>query len=138
MNAPIAPGSKAPAIDLEGTQGRVRLDDLRGKPVILAFYPADWSPVCGDQMALYNEVLSEFQAHGAARQEKGPLVFALVQHVLDLGKPDDGALDGQRAVDHETLLAVYDVAARDAGARVGVPGSRITEDDRHGHRCFGG
>jgi peroxiredoxin len=29
------------------------------------FYPADWSPVCGDQLALYNEILSEFQSHGA-------------------------------------------------------------------------
>jgi peroxiredoxin len=66
MNAPIAPGSKAPEIDLDGTEGRVTLEDLRGRPVILAFYPADWSPVCGDQMALYNEVLSEFQTHGAA------------------------------------------------------------------------
>ena len=37
------------------------LADFRGRPVILAFYPADWSPVCGDQMALYNEVLPEFQ-----------------------------------------------------------------------------
>jgi hypothetical protein len=35
------------------------------KPVILAFYPADWSPVCGDQMTLYNEVRSEFQKHEA-------------------------------------------------------------------------
>jgi peroxiredoxin len=34
--------------------------------VILAFYPADWSPVCGDQMALYNEVLAEFQRYDAA------------------------------------------------------------------------
>jgi len=33
--------------------------------VILAFYPADWSPVCGDQMALYNEILSEFHRHHA-------------------------------------------------------------------------
>ena len=41
------------------------LSELRGKPVILAFYPADWSPVCGDQMALYNEVLPEFQKFGA-------------------------------------------------------------------------
>ena len=38
----------------------VSLSDFRGSPVILAFYPADWSPVCGDQMALYNEILSEF------------------------------------------------------------------------------
>jgi peroxiredoxin len=41
------------------------LQDLRGQPVILAFYPADWSPVCGDQMSLYNEVLPEFREHGA-------------------------------------------------------------------------
>jgi len=43
----------------------VSLRDLRGRPVILAFYPADWSPVCGDQMALYNEILPEFQRFGA-------------------------------------------------------------------------
>jgi peroxiredoxin len=41
------------------------LAELRGRPVILAFYPADWSAVCGDQLALYNEVLPEFRAHGA-------------------------------------------------------------------------
>jgi peroxiredoxin len=39
--------------------------DLRGKPVVLAFYPADWSPVCGDQVTLYNEVLPEFHKHDA-------------------------------------------------------------------------
>ena len=33
--------------------------------MILAFYPADWSPVCGDQMALYNEILSEFRRFNA-------------------------------------------------------------------------
>src|SRR6202023_4283757 len=43
----------------------VSLSDFRGRPVVLAFYPADWSPVCGDQMALYNELLSEFQNLGA-------------------------------------------------------------------------
>jgi thiol-disulfide isomerase/thioredoxin len=41
------------------------LSDLQGRPVILAFYPADWSPVCGDQMTLYNEILPEFRRHGA-------------------------------------------------------------------------
>jgi peroxiredoxin len=44
----------------------VTLRELRGRPVILAFYPADWSPVCGDQMTLYNEVLAEFQHYDAA------------------------------------------------------------------------
>ena len=41
------------------------LSELRGRPVILAFYPADWSPVCGDEMALYNELLPEFQRFNA-------------------------------------------------------------------------
>jgi len=43
----------------------VSLSEFFGRPVILAFYPADWSPVCGDQLALYNEVLSEFHTFGA-------------------------------------------------------------------------
>ena len=41
------------------------LSDLRGRPLILAFYPADWSPVCGDQVTLYNEILPEFHKHKA-------------------------------------------------------------------------
>src|SRR5215470_4523816 len=41
------------------------LSDLRGRPVVLVFYPADWSPVCGDQVSLYNELLSEFKELGA-------------------------------------------------------------------------
>ena len=59
-------GRAAPAFTLPATPDQtVSLDDLRGKPVILAFYPADWSPVCGDQMALYNEILPEFHKAGA-------------------------------------------------------------------------
>ena len=34
---------------------------LRGKPVVLVFYPADWSPVCGDELALFNEALPLIQ-----------------------------------------------------------------------------
>src|ERR1700722_8457900 len=41
------------------------LSEFRGRPVVLVFYPADWSPVCGDQIGLYNEMLSEFQESGA-------------------------------------------------------------------------
>jgi peroxiredoxin len=59
-------GTPAPEFSLQSTSGEmVALHDLRGRPVILAFYPADWSPVCGDQMALYNEILPEFQRLGA-------------------------------------------------------------------------
>ena len=57
-----AVGQPAPDFTLHSTPDQtVSLSQLRGHPVVLAFYPADWSPVCGDQMALYNELLSEFR-----------------------------------------------------------------------------
>ena len=53
-----AAGTPAPEFALHTTPDQVvSLSEFRGRPVILAFYPADWSPVCGDQMALYNEML---------------------------------------------------------------------------------
>ncbi|MDB6037095.1 MAG: putative peroxiredoxin [Verrucomicrobiales bacterium] len=59
-------GTPAPDFSLHSTPDQsVKLSEFRGQPVVLAFYPADWSPVCGDQMALYNEMLSEFQEYGA-------------------------------------------------------------------------
>jgi peroxiredoxin len=59
-------GTAAPDFRLNCTPDqRVALSEFRGAPVILAFYPADWSPVCGDQMALYNEILPEFKRYGA-------------------------------------------------------------------------
>ncbi len=63
---PLAVGTQAPDFTLHCTPDQtVTLSELRGHPVVLAFYPADWSPVCGDQMGLYNEVLPEFHKHGA-------------------------------------------------------------------------
>lgn len=60
------PGAAAPQFELLDQQGAtVTLADLRGKPAVLVFYPADWSPVCGDQVALYNEMLPIFREHGA-------------------------------------------------------------------------
>ena len=60
--AALAAGTPAPDFTLQATPDQhVSLRDFRGRPVVLAFYPADWSPVCGDQMALYNELLPEFQ-----------------------------------------------------------------------------
>jgi len=62
----LAPGTEAPDFSLNATPDQaVSLNSLRGRPVVLAFYPADWSPVCGDQMALYNEVLPEFHRFNA-------------------------------------------------------------------------
>ena len=65
MNA-LASGTIAPAFQLRSTPDQiVSLSDFRGRPVVLVFYPADWSPVCGDQVALYNELLSEFRTFHA-------------------------------------------------------------------------
>src|SRR5213593_1987556 len=59
-------GTAAPDFTLRSTPDQaVSLSDFRGQPVVLAFYPADWSPVCGDQLALYNEILPEFNRHAA-------------------------------------------------------------------------
>jgi peroxiredoxin len=62
-SAVLPAGAAAPSFTLRSTPDQaVNLSDFRGQPVVLAFYPADWSPVCGDQMALYNELLAEFQS----------------------------------------------------------------------------
>jgi len=62
----LAPGTLAPDFRLKSTPDQtVSLSEFRGQPVILAFYPADWSPVCGDQMSLYQAVLPEFRRLGA-------------------------------------------------------------------------
>jgi peroxiredoxin len=66
MSNILSAGTPAPDFTLHVTPDQVlSLKELRGRPVILAFYPADWSPVCGDQMALYNEILPEFHRFNA-------------------------------------------------------------------------
>jgi peroxiredoxin len=62
----LSPGTKAPEFTLKKRpDAMLSLSELRGQPVVLVFYPADWSPVCGDELALFNEVLPEFQRYGA-------------------------------------------------------------------------
>ena len=59
-------GTKAPDFKLFAAPDKsVSLTDFKGKNLILAFYPADWSPVCSDQMALYNEMLKYFAKYDA-------------------------------------------------------------------------
>ena len=59
-------GEIAPDFTLQATPDQaLRLSELRGRPVVLVFYPADWSPVCGDQIGLYNELLGEFAQYQA-------------------------------------------------------------------------
>lgn len=64
--APLPRGTEAPDFELRSTPDQtVSLAELRGNPVILAFYPEDWSPVCSDQLALYQQLLPEFRRFGA-------------------------------------------------------------------------
>jgi peroxiredoxin len=63
---PLAPGTPAPEFELQATPDqKLSLADFRGKALILVFYPEDWSPVCSDQLALYQELLPEFRELGA-------------------------------------------------------------------------
>jgi peroxiredoxin len=58
----LTPGTVAPDFTLPSTPDqRVALSEFRGQPVILVFYPEDWSPVCSDQLALYQALLPEFR-----------------------------------------------------------------------------
>jgi len=62
----LAPGNIAPDFMLHVTPDqKLSLSEFRGYPVILAFYAADWNPVCSDQMALYSGILPEFHKHNA-------------------------------------------------------------------------
>jgi peroxiredoxin len=62
----LAAGAQAPSFTLSSAPDQtVSLSDFRGRPVVIAFYPADWSPVCGNQISLYNEMGEEFASHGA-------------------------------------------------------------------------
>lgn len=62
----IETGSAAPDFTLSDQDGeRVSLADLRGQTVVLVFYPADFSPVCTDQLSVYQEVLGELEERGA-------------------------------------------------------------------------
>ena len=66
IHTPLPAGTPAPDFALPSTPDqKVSLSEFRGQPVILAFYPADWSPVCGDQMSLYNECLPMFEKYNA-------------------------------------------------------------------------
>jgi len=62
----LQPGMKAPDFSLHTTPDQaVALHEFRGRRLILCFYPADWSPVCGEQVTLYNELVPEFRRHNA-------------------------------------------------------------------------
>lgn len=63
----IEPGAKAPGFTLPDQGERdVSLADFSGRRLVIAFYPLDFSPVCTDQLTIYQEVLGEIESHGAS------------------------------------------------------------------------
>ncbi|HEX6781443.1 MAG TPA: redoxin domain-containing protein [Solirubrobacterales bacterium] len=61
----IAVGDSAPDFTLRDQDGeKISLSDFRGRKVLLIFYPGDFSPVCGDQLSIYQEVKPEIEAKG--------------------------------------------------------------------------
>lgn len=62
----IDPGTPAPDFTLPDQDGKpVALSDFEGRKLVLAFYPLDFSPVCTDQLSIYQEVLGDIEAKGA-------------------------------------------------------------------------
>ena len=75
----IEPGSPAPDFTLPDQDGnKVSLEDLRGKTTVLVFYPLDFSPVCTDQLNVYDEVLEDL--HEAGVQLYGVSVDSAYAH----------------------------------------------------------
>lgn len=62
----LKPGTVAPSFSLAATKGEtVSLNEFRGQPVVLVFYPEDGTSVCSSQLTLYNEALHLFEKHEA-------------------------------------------------------------------------
>lgn len=66
QNQPLPVGTPAPEFTLPDANGQpISLSQYRGRPVVVVFYPLDWSPTCSDQLSLYQSDIEEFEKHGA-------------------------------------------------------------------------
>src|SRR5208283_3184052 len=63
---PIVVGQPAPDFELENQdKKKIKLSDLRGRKVVLAFYPLDFSPVCTNEHVCFQHDLPAFAAKDA-------------------------------------------------------------------------
>jgi len=134
----LPPGALAPNFTLKATPDQqLALSDFRGQPVVLAFYPADWSPVCGDQLGVYNQILDEFRRYDAqligisvdgvwchlAYTRERSLCFPLLSDFEPKGSVAEayGAYDDQEGV-CERALFVIDAQGRVAWSHLSPMG----------------
>jgi peroxiredoxin len=119
----IEPGSRAPDFTLRSQNGeKLSLSDFAGKSLVLAFYPADFSPICNDQLSIYQEILGELEARdtklvgisvdGAfchrAFAEKLGLTFPLLSDFHPKGEVSRayGAYDEKYGVTNRSLVLI--------------------------------
>ena len=63
---PLPPGTKAPSFrGLVTPDQKLSLEECIGSPLVIMFYPADWSPVCSGELGVFNELEPELERHGA-------------------------------------------------------------------------
>jgi peroxiredoxin Q/BCP len=96
------PGDEAPDFELEGTEGRFRLSEHRGQPVVLLFYPTDEGKVCTSQFCFYRDRFEEIEqlglfAVGISPQGLESHERFIAGHGLRLPLLSDTALDVSKA-----------------------------------------
>lgn len=145
----IEPGSKAPDFELSDQEGNeVSLSDFSGRKLVLAFYPLDFSPVCTDQLSIYQEVLGEIEArdaaivgvsvdsaycHSAFREKLG-LTFPLLSDFHPRGQVCEayGALISDRGHANRSLVLVGDQGdvlwSHAAPTPMEIPGANLIFD----------
>ncbi len=126
------PGDAAPDFELEGTQGRFRLADHRGRRVILLFYPGDNTPVCTKQFCSYRD-------HAEEVDDLDAVVVGISSQDLD----SHAAFVAKHGLNVPLLADVDGAVAKSYGAHAPVVGTRravIVIDEqgvvraRHDHR----
>jgi peroxiredoxin len=144
----IQPGTKAPDFSLPDHEGNeVSLSDFAGRKLVLAFYPLDWSPICTDQLSLYQEVLDQIESKGAslvgisvdssfchrAFREQLNLTFALLADFNPKGEVSRAYGAWIDAVDHgnRSLVLIEDGEVRWSHASptpLEIPGANLIFD----------